>query len=222
MSQGPSEKEEFLAWQQDLEADDKGPTLDRPTVFRWTGDGKEVYLSGSFNNWANKIPLIRRWGKSVNGSVYSGTHQSQEVKKKRRAVLTLPPPPPLSSVKVRTPSRPSLIFLRGSISTSSTWTASGPTTQQRSAAVHTAALRISCCVLNHPARDMKCIIKKVNAVNGNAECFCVMFWRSLTEEKRDTQAHQKNIPSPSHKSSGVSFDCNHYNVQGQVPNNCHN
>lgn len=60
MSQGPSEKEEFLAWQQDLEADDKGPTLDRPTVFRWTGDGKEVYLSGSFNNWANKIPLIRR------------------------------------------------------------------------------------------------------------------------------------------------------------------
>lgn len=58
--QAPLEKEEFLAWQQDLEADDKGPTLDRPTVFRWTGDGKEVYLSGSFNNWANKIPLIRR------------------------------------------------------------------------------------------------------------------------------------------------------------------
>ncbi|KAE8284878.1 5'-AMP-activated protein kinase subunit beta-1 [Larimichthys crocea] len=55
----PLEKEEFLAWQQDLEADDKGPTLDRPTVFRWTGDGKEVYLSGSFNNWANKIPLTR-------------------------------------------------------------------------------------------------------------------------------------------------------------------
>ncbi|KAG7216633.1 hypothetical protein INR49_023342 [Caranx melampygus] len=55
----PLEKEEFLAWQQDLEADDKAPTLDRPTVFRWTGDGKEVYLSGSFNNWANKIPLIR-------------------------------------------------------------------------------------------------------------------------------------------------------------------
>ncbi|KAM3874562.1 5'-AMP-activated protein kinase subunit beta-1a [Diretmus argenteus] len=55
----PLEKEEFLAWQQDLETDDKGPTLDRPTVFRWTGDGKEVYLSGSFNNWVNKIPLIR-------------------------------------------------------------------------------------------------------------------------------------------------------------------
>ncbi|XP_062340293.1 5'-AMP-activated protein kinase subunit beta-1a isoform X2 [Osmerus eperlanus] len=55
----PSEKEEFLAWRQDLEADDKGPTLDRPMVFRWTGDGKEVFLSGSFNNWANKIPLIK-------------------------------------------------------------------------------------------------------------------------------------------------------------------
>lgn len=60
-SQAPLEKEEFLAWQQDLEAEDKGLTLDRPTVFRWTGDGKEVYLSGSFNNWVNKIPLIRRW-----------------------------------------------------------------------------------------------------------------------------------------------------------------
>lgn len=55
----PLEKEEFLAWQQDMEADDKDPTLDRPTVFRWKGEGKEVYLSGSFNNWSNKIPLIR-------------------------------------------------------------------------------------------------------------------------------------------------------------------
>uniref|UniRef100_A0A8C7V304 Protein kinase, AMP-activated, beta 1 non-catalytic subunit, a n=1 Tax=Oryzias sinensis TaxID=183150 RepID=A0A8C7V304_9TELE len=57
--QAPSEKDEFLAWQQDLEAEDKDPNLDRPTVFRWTGDGKEVFVSGSFNNWANKIPLIR-------------------------------------------------------------------------------------------------------------------------------------------------------------------
>lgn len=57
----PLGKEEFLEWQQDLEADEKAPTLDRPTVFRWTGECKEVYLSGSFNNWANKIPLIRRF-----------------------------------------------------------------------------------------------------------------------------------------------------------------
>ncbi|XP_066055819.1 5'-AMP-activated protein kinase subunit beta-1 [Chamaea fasciata] len=54
----PLEKEEFLAWQQDLEVNDKTPTQARPTVFRWTGGGKEVYLSGSFNNWS-KIPLTR-------------------------------------------------------------------------------------------------------------------------------------------------------------------
>lgn len=57
--QAPLEKEEFLAWQQDLEVSDKTPTQARPTVFRWTGGGKEVYLSGSFNNWS-KIPLTRR------------------------------------------------------------------------------------------------------------------------------------------------------------------
>ncbi|KAF5897681.1 5'-AMP-activated protein kinase subunit beta-1-like, partial [Clarias magur] len=54
----PLEKEEFLAWRQDLESSDK-ELLARPTVFRWTGAGKEVYLSGSFDNWANKIPLTR-------------------------------------------------------------------------------------------------------------------------------------------------------------------
>ncbi|KAM4809697.1 5'-AMP-activated protein kinase subunit beta-1 isoform 1-T1 [Rhinophrynus dorsalis] len=52
------EKDEFLAWQHDLEVNDKIPTQARPTVFRWTGGGKEIYLSGSFNNWG-KIPLIR-------------------------------------------------------------------------------------------------------------------------------------------------------------------
>ncbi|EDL19835.1 protein kinase, AMP-activated, beta 1 non-catalytic subunit, isoform CRA_a [Mus musculus] len=52
------EKEEFLAWQHDLEANDKAPAQARPTVFRWTGGGKEVYLSGSFNNWS-KLPLTR-------------------------------------------------------------------------------------------------------------------------------------------------------------------
>ncbi|XP_071338299.1 5'-AMP-activated protein kinase subunit beta-1-like [Trachinotus anak] len=30
-----------------------------PTVFRWSGAGKEVFVSGSFNNWATKIPLNR-------------------------------------------------------------------------------------------------------------------------------------------------------------------
>ncbi|KAF6278336.1 protein kinase AMP-activated non-catalytic subunit beta 1 [Rhinolophus ferrumequinum] len=52
------EKEEFLAWQHDLEVNDKAPAQARPTVFRWTGGGKEVYLSGTFNNWS-KLPLTR-------------------------------------------------------------------------------------------------------------------------------------------------------------------
>ncbi|XP_004079245.1 5'-AMP-activated protein kinase subunit beta-2 [Oryzias latipes] len=29
----------------------------RPTVIRWGGGGKEVYIAGSFNNWNTKIPL---------------------------------------------------------------------------------------------------------------------------------------------------------------------
>ncbi|KAG8596949.1 hypothetical protein GDO81_002120 [Engystomops pustulosus] len=57
-NKAPLEKDEFLAWQHDLEVNDKAPTQARPTVFRWTGGGKEIYLSGSFNNWG-KIPLIR-------------------------------------------------------------------------------------------------------------------------------------------------------------------
>ena len=31
-----------------------------PTVFKWEGGGKDVYLSGTFNNWKSKIPLARR------------------------------------------------------------------------------------------------------------------------------------------------------------------
>ncbi|TNN67827.1 5'-AMP-activated protein kinase subunit beta-2 [Liparis tanakae] len=29
----------------------------RPTVIRWAGGGKEVFIAGSFNNWSTKIPL---------------------------------------------------------------------------------------------------------------------------------------------------------------------
>ncbi|KAF3696091.1 5'-AMP-activated protein kinase subunit beta-1 [Channa argus] len=53
------EMQEFLAWQQDLESNTKNPAQARPTVFRWSGVGKEVFVSGSFNNWASKIPLNR-------------------------------------------------------------------------------------------------------------------------------------------------------------------
>ncbi|CAL8251976.1 unnamed protein product [Boreogadus saida] len=56
-SKAPQEIQEFLAWQQDLESNTKNPAQSRPTVFTWKGGAKEVFVSGSFNNWANKIPL---------------------------------------------------------------------------------------------------------------------------------------------------------------------
>nr|VZI02819.1 unnamed protein product [Spirometra erinaceieuropaei] len=31
-----------------------------PTVFRWNGGGNEVYISGTFNDWHSRIPLVRR------------------------------------------------------------------------------------------------------------------------------------------------------------------
>ncbi|VDN16476.1 unnamed protein product [Dibothriocephalus latus] len=31
------------------------PTL--PTVFKWEGGGKDVYISGTFNGWKSKIPM---------------------------------------------------------------------------------------------------------------------------------------------------------------------
>ncbi|XP_055878670.1 5'-AMP-activated protein kinase subunit beta-1-like isoform X2 [Biomphalaria glabrata] len=33
-----------------------------PTVFKWEGGGKDVYLAGSFNNWKTKIPLAKSHG----------------------------------------------------------------------------------------------------------------------------------------------------------------
>ncbi|XP_028853093.1 5'-AMP-activated protein kinase subunit beta-1b isoform X2 [Denticeps clupeoides] len=51
--------QEFLAWQQDLEMDTKSPSQARPTVFQWSGGGKEIFVSGSFNNWSSKIPLSK-------------------------------------------------------------------------------------------------------------------------------------------------------------------
>ncbi|KAM6964787.1 5'-AMP-activated protein kinase subunit beta-1b [Aplochiton taeniatus] len=56
-AKAPQELQEFLAWQQDIESDRKNTAQARPTVFRWTGPAKEIFVSGSFNNWATKIPL---------------------------------------------------------------------------------------------------------------------------------------------------------------------
>ncbi|NP_001124105.1 5'-AMP-activated protein kinase subunit beta-2 [Danio rerio] len=33
------------------------PPPARPTVIRWAGGGREVFITGSFNNWSSKIPL---------------------------------------------------------------------------------------------------------------------------------------------------------------------
>ena len=31
-----------------------------PTVFKWEGGGKEVFITGSFNQWRTKIPMAKR------------------------------------------------------------------------------------------------------------------------------------------------------------------
>ncbi|XP_054419263.1 flavin-containing monooxygenase 5 isoform X3 [Pteronotus mesoamericanus] len=54
----PGDKE-FVSWQQELEDSVKPTQQARPTVIRWSEGGKEVFISGSFNNWSTKIPLIK-------------------------------------------------------------------------------------------------------------------------------------------------------------------
>lgn len=58
-AQIPGDKE-FVSWQPDLEESVKPSQQARPTVIRWADGGKEVFISGSFNNWSTKIPLIKR------------------------------------------------------------------------------------------------------------------------------------------------------------------
>ncbi|XP_019386301.1 PREDICTED: 5'-AMP-activated protein kinase subunit beta-2 isoform X4 [Crocodylus porosus] len=43
----------------DLDESAKPAQQARPTVIRWADGGKEVFISGSFNNWSAKIPLIK-------------------------------------------------------------------------------------------------------------------------------------------------------------------
>jgi len=31
-----------------------------PAVFRWTGEGQEVFLAGSFDNWSSRIRMVKR------------------------------------------------------------------------------------------------------------------------------------------------------------------
>ena len=32
-----------------------------PVIFHWEYDAKEVYLSGSFDNWKTKVPMTHRF-----------------------------------------------------------------------------------------------------------------------------------------------------------------
>ncbi|XP_069497435.1 5'-AMP-activated protein kinase subunit beta-2 isoform X4 [Ambystoma mexicanum] len=50
---------EFVSWQSDSEDGAKTTQQARPTVIRWGEGGKEVFISGSFNNWNTKIPMIK-------------------------------------------------------------------------------------------------------------------------------------------------------------------
>uniref|UniRef100_A0AAJ7SKR5 5'-AMP-activated protein kinase subunit beta-2-like n=1 Tax=Petromyzon marinus TaxID=7757 RepID=A0AAJ7SKR5_PETMA len=50
---------EFAAWQEDVELSGGLPPPARPTVFRWPGGGRDVYLAGSFDSWTSKIPLTK-------------------------------------------------------------------------------------------------------------------------------------------------------------------
>ncbi|KAK4473187.1 hypothetical protein MN116_004366 [Schistosoma mekongi] len=54
----------------------KAAELKLPTVFRWNGGGKDVYISGTFNNWEKRIPMVKRSsGVYVIINCKPGTHQ---------------------------------------------------------------------------------------------------------------------------------------------------
>lgn len=44
----------------DIPEETPAPTT-LPTVFKWEGGGKEVYISGTFNGWKSKIPMVKRY-----------------------------------------------------------------------------------------------------------------------------------------------------------------
>lgn len=47
-----------------------------PAVFRWTGEGQEVFLAGSFDNWSSRIRMVKSHGDFVTIiELPEGTHQ---------------------------------------------------------------------------------------------------------------------------------------------------
>ncbi|KAG9338421.1 hypothetical protein JZ751_025825 [Albula glossodonta] len=53
----PAGEKDFMPYSPDPDDPVKPGPQARPTVIRWGGGGKEVYIAGSFNNWSTKIPL---------------------------------------------------------------------------------------------------------------------------------------------------------------------
>ena len=41
-------------------SEENQPVQSVPTVFKWDGGGKDVYISGTFNGWRSKIPMVKR------------------------------------------------------------------------------------------------------------------------------------------------------------------
>ena len=41
-----------------------------PTVFKWDGGGKNVSISGSFDNWTRQIPMVKRLNNVYFGILY--------------------------------------------------------------------------------------------------------------------------------------------------------
>ena len=113
----------------------------RPTVIRWAGGGKEVYIAGSFNSWNTKIPLNKRYrpmtppaqGPSslVLRDPLSCMFEMFPCANTPDSAVVLPVCLCVClSVAITTLWR-SWTFRRESTSTSSLWTASGSTTRQR-------------------------------------------------------------------------------------------
>ncbi|CAH8643108.1 unnamed protein product [Schistosoma mattheei] len=40
-------------------SEENQPLQSVPTVFKWDGGGKDVYISGTFNGWRSKIPMVK-------------------------------------------------------------------------------------------------------------------------------------------------------------------
>lgn len=56
-SQPLPENEERAEVSETQEADDSDDEV--PTVFRWEHGGRQVYVTGTFNNWQRQIPMHR-------------------------------------------------------------------------------------------------------------------------------------------------------------------